>query len=231
MKQRVPNLHYVISASIGTGIEPTSIAIIEQEMTRASGFKAETKALRLRHLERLPANERYPVIVQRVVTLLASPDLVEAENCGGAEVVLDITGSTRAIVKLFEREDIKPVVVTVTGSSEAAVEVEHKAWRLPKAELVGHLRIAYEADRLRMAKELELVPKLLEELHAFKMRAPRLDLNDPEAWRDTEQSDLVLAVAVGTWWTGHNRPRPDAYHKAQTRKIEAYYAEQARGIL
>jgi hypothetical protein len=231
MKKRQPNRHYVISVSLGTGIEPTAIAITEQEMTRASGFRAETKALRLRHLERLPANESLPVTVQRIVTLLASPDIEEAENCGGAEVVLDVTGSGRAIVELFQRESIKPVVVNVTGSSEAAVEVEHKAWRLPKAELVGHLRIAYEADRLRMAKGLELVPKLLDELNAFKMRAPRLDLNDPESWRDTEQSDLVLAVAVGTWWTGHNRPRPDAYHKAQTRKIEAYYAEQARGIL
>ena len=58
------------------------------------------------------------------------------------------------------------------------------------------LRVAYETERLRMAKSLELVPDLLDELREFKMRPPRIDSSDPESWRENEFDDLVFAVGL-----------------------------------
>ena len=37
-------------------------------------------------------------------------------------------------------------------------------WHVPKIELVGALRVVFEAERLKMGKDLELVPTLLNEL-------------------------------------------------------------------
>ena len=66
-----------------------------------------------------------------------------------------MTGSGRAILELFERESIKPIVVNVTGSSEAETEVEHRFWRVPKTELVGVLRVAYESESPEFGRQLD----------------------------------------------------------------------------
>ena len=87
-KKRDPYIHYILGASLGTGIEPTAIAIVEQEITGSSSYRAETKALRLRHLERLPTDANLPAIVERFVKLMDDPKIGKADNCGGAEVVL-----------------------------------------------------------------------------------------------------------------------------------------------
>jgi hypothetical protein len=229
MKNRKPYLHYVIAASLGSGADPTGIAVVEQEMTGSSNYKAVTKALRMRHLERLPTDANYPDAVTAIGRLLASPDIAEAENCGGADVVLDVTDVGRQIVELFQREGIKPVIVTVTGATEAEDQVERGIWRVPKVELVGGLRVAWEDKRLKMAEGVELMPELLDELRNFQMRPKkRLDLNDPESWRDSDRDDLVLASAVGVWWTGKNRPVPKGIRDAQTRRLNEHFDKEAR---
>ena len=81
---------------------------------------------------------------------------------------------------------------------------------VPKVELVGVLRVAYETKRLRMAKSLELVPDLLNELREFKMRPPRIDANDPESWRVNEFDDLIFAVGLATWRANRYVPSPEA---------------------
>ena len=45
--------HYIIGVDIGLTMEPTALAVIEQE-TRRVKHGAECTVLRLRHLERLP---------------------------------------------------------------------------------------------------------------------------------------------------------------------------------
>ncbi len=140
--------------------------MIEQEVLRSDRWGLETGALRLRHLERLPVETTYPKSVDRISTLLNTSEIKDGEKCEGAEVVLDITGSGRAILELFARADIHPVRVR---------------------------------KRLKMAKDLDLVETLMNELREFKMRPPRIDPSDPETWRDTEFDDLVFAVALVAW--------------------------------
>ncbi len=196
---------------MGAGTQPTAISVLEQEVLKGERWSAESGALRLRHLERVPLEENYLKTVERITKLLEAPEIKDGEKCGKADVVLDVTGSGRAIVELFERAEITPIVAIITGAGVLEEEIDD-VWRLPKIELVGLLRVAYEAGRFKMAKSLDLVPALLDELRGFKMRSPRIDPNDPESWREAEFDDLVFAVALACWRASRNVPTPQIIH-------------------
>ena len=218
--------HFIIGVSLGVGIQPTALAVVEQIIDSGGNWLVKTRALELRHLERLPAQTSYPDTVERVATLLSSAEIDEGEAYGEAGVVLDTTGSGRAILELFKRAAITPVVVTIVGGGLREEEVEFNDWRLPKVELVGALRVAYETERLRMAKSLELVPDLLNELREFKMRPPRIDPNDPESWRENEFDDLIFAVGLATWRASRVVPSPEAvrgrYDKRRAHRAKSW---------
>ena len=78
--------HFIVGVSIGTGIEPTALAVVEQIIDSGGNWLAKTRALELRHLERLPAQTSYPDTVERVATLLSSSEIDENEGCGDVGV-------------------------------------------------------------------------------------------------------------------------------------------------
>ena len=130
---------------MGAGTQPTAISVLEQEVLKGERWSAETSALRLRYLERVPVEENYLKIVERITTLMKTPGIKDGEKCGETDVVLDVTGSGRAIVELFERAEIKPIAVNITGVGTIEDEVSFQNWRVPKIELVGLFRVVYEA--------------------------------------------------------------------------------------
>ena len=113
-----PHPHFIIAASLGEGIQSTAIAVVEQEVVKSDRQHQETNALRLRHLERMAVETTYPKTVDRIATLLRQPEIQDGEKCGGAEVIIDITGSGRAILELFGRSDIRPLVVRIVGAGQ-----------------------------------------------------------------------------------------------------------------
>ncbi len=223
--------HFIIGASLGAGIQATAISVVEQEVHKGDGWQPETAALRLRHLERMPLEVSYPDIVARIGTLLTAPEIEDGEKCGGADVVLDVTGSGRAILELFVRDEIKPIVVTITGAGVLEEKLDRNDWRVPKIELVGALRVLYEAGRMRMAQALDLVPTLLDELRNFKMRPPRIDLSNPESWREGQFDDLVFAVALAAWRANRHVPTPKKLDDEVTRKMKELDKEWLRYVV
>ena len=209
--------HFLIAVSVGCGIQPTAIAVVEQEILKNYQWPLETGVLGLKHLERMELDVTYPNIVARISTLLETPEIKDGERCGGADVVLDVTGSGRAILSLFERAEIRPIVVTITGAGGREEEVESNDWRVPKVELIGALRVVYETRRLKMAKDLDLVQTLVSELREFKMHPPRIDPSAPETWREGQFDDLVFVVALAAWRADRYVPIPqvirDRYDK------------------
>ncbi len=212
--------HYIIGASLGAGIQPTAVAVLEQEVLKGDKWQAETGAVKLRHLERLSLSVSYPDTVARISKLLDAPEIKDEEDCGEPDVVLDVTGSGRAILDLFNRAELDPVVVTIVGAGVIEGDSVSNDCRVPKIDLVGTLRVLYESERLKMAKDLELVPTLLDELRNFKMRPPRIDLNDPESWREGQFDDLVFAVALGAWQAKRHVPTPQKIHDHWNEMLE-----------
>ena len=119
----------------------------------------------------------------------------------------------------------KPRIISIGGVEEQeSVFQKWQQWRLPKTELVGVLRVLFEDDKLKMSKELDLVPSLLDELRSFKYKPPPINESDPESWRDGQHDDLVFATAVAAWRAYKYVPLPDAIRRESARKRRQRYS-------
>jgi hypothetical protein len=196
--------HYIMGVSLGMMRQPTAIAVIEQEMRSRGNWAAEQTALRLRHLERPPMDNTYPQTIKRIETLLKALEDDEADD--QTDLIVDVTGTGNAVSELMKENELKPINVTITGGSGEG-EPSWYEHRVSKANLVGTLQVLYQAERIKIAQDLELVPTFIEELQNFKMRPPVVNENDPEAWREGQFSDLVFAVALATWRTTKHTPQ------------------------
>ena len=213
--------HFIITVSLGLGVEPTAIAVTEQRVVKGDSRAAETEALHLRHLERHPA-ATFDDIVARILTLLETDEIKDGEKCGETEVVIDITFTGRkAVVEMFEAHQIAPITVTISGGVTREEKIAFNDWQVSKVELVSGVRAVFETTpkRLIMAEELSLVPVLLDEFRDFKMRQPRIDASDPESWREVQLSDLVRAVALAPWRASHYVPLPNYARREFNRKM------------
>jgi hypothetical protein len=197
-------LHYIVAVSIGSMMEPTAIAILEQEARTRDGYDVFNHALRLRHLERVPLDMRYPDMVDRVDSLVGQ--LEDQEQSKETDLIVDVTGTGRSVGNLMVQSGLKPIRITITGGV-GEDEYEHRNWKLAKTELVGGLQVTFQSDRLEMASGLELVPTFVKELQGFKMRPPIINANDPESWREGQFDDLVFAVGLANWRAGKQIPR------------------------
>jgi hypothetical protein len=143
------------------------------------------------HIERPALGAAYPEIIERVAEIIDR--LPENGRC---TLVADVTGCGRPVVDLMRRRRLKPWPVTIcTGAS---ITNANGATNLAKRDLISNLQILFQTDRLRVAKALPLADVLIRELQEFKMRRKTADMTD-EAWRETEQDDMVLATAIGAW--------------------------------
>ena len=189
-------IHYNIGVDLGISRQPTAIAVIEQETIYRQGLGVENHELRVRHLERLPLDASYPKVVDRVREVLAA--LKDSEQAEPSNLIVDITGTGRAVSDLMKQSGLSPINVTITagaGEQDAAFN----EWRIGKADLVGTLQVLYQTDKLKVARDLPLTPILIEELQAFKLKPPTINPNDPESWREGQHDDLVFAVALAAW--------------------------------
>ena len=223
--------HYIVGASLGHGMQPTAVAVVEQTVWKTEDWRPVTEGLKLRHLERVPLEAGYPETVKQIAELVKRPEIADEEGGGGVDVILDITATGRVVVELFEGAGIKPITIRITGAATEEEETDPGAWRIPKVELVGNLLSLYQSDRMKIAKTLELTPALVDELEQFKMRPPRIDPNDPESWREGQSDDLVFAVAVAAWRGNRHVPMPQVIRDRVNHLIEEHSKEMARSII
>lgn len=212
-------LHYIVAVDFGLMMQPTSAAVLEQETYDVPDHGVENRAMRLRHLERFPLDAKYPAIIERVDRLLTR--VKELDQAGGPDLLVDITATGRAIIDLMKGEGLEPLAVTI---SNGIGETKHdqRDYRVSKLALVGNLQVLYSTEKLKVSKALELVPTLVEELQAFKMRPPPVNANDPEAWREGQHDDLVFATALAAWWASNNLPRPQSVRDRDQRAIDRH---------
>ena len=216
--------HYVIGVDLGAAMQPTAIAVIEQEVIDMIRRGREVRSMQLVHLERLPLDAGYPAVIEEVKRILEEVKDKEQDTRRGeprTDVVVDITGTGRAVGKLMEKAGLKPIFVTMT-SGNAASRPSYDDWRIGKASLIGNLLTLFQNPdtRFKVANALPLAAKLEEELQRFSLKPVTLNSNDPEAWRENPDDDLVFALALATWWAKEYLPKPPAMRERENRRME-----------
>jgi hypothetical protein len=137
----------------------------------------------LRHLERLPVGASYPRIAERVKQI--------ASGLKHVTLVLDATGVGKAAVDLFRDCGVCVYVVTITAGGE--VVEERYSYKVPKRDVVSTAQVHLQTGRLKIARDLPNGQLLLRELQSFRMNVDLKRANEPMAWREGVNDDLVLA--------------------------------------
>ena len=146
----------------------------------------------VRHLERWKLGSRYPEIVAAVRDRMRSPQL------RAALLVVDSTGVGVAVTDMLRAAGLQFDSVTITGGDQ--VHREGRQWRVPKRDLVSGVQVLLQSGRLRVAEALPEAQTLTRELLNFRYKIDPLTAHDSYgAWREGENDDMVLAVALACW--------------------------------
>jgi hypothetical protein len=188
---------------LGQARDHSALAVVERAgETCPDGGGRPLSRYAVRHLRRWPLQTSYTAVAADLAGLVRTPPL------RWPVVVVDQTGVGRAVVDVLARSQLAAALerVVITGGRRASRDVDG-AWRVPKRELVSCLQRLLRSRRLRVAALPER-ESLVRELLAFRVKVTAAAHETFGARRERDHDDLVLAVALATWWGERNGGPP-----------------------
>ena len=179
---------YAVGLDLGPPGTFTALATVD----RIDDRREAEPAFAVRHLQRFPPGTPYVLIAAKVNELLA------AEELAWAHLVVDITAVGAGVLELFDqlRQDVVPVVVTAGHAAEWGA---NHAWNVPKKVLVTGLQMLLQGRLLAIPKSLPDAELLARELGNFRAKVSLATDPMQAEWREGQDDDLVLAVALAGW--------------------------------
>ncbi len=113
--------------------------------------------------------------------------------------MVDATGVGVPIVDLLRERRLKVEAVTITAGS-ATRRDDSGGWWVPKRELVSAVQVGLQAKTLKIARDLKHAATLADELATFEVKISEAANEQFGAYRTGSHDDLVLAVAMLSWW-------------------------------
>ena len=94
------------------------------------------------------------------------------------------------------------------AAGHAATPDGRGGWLVPRAVLVSTLQVLLQSRRLQVAGSLAEAAVLARELQNFRAKISTPATGDPllAGWREGQNDDLVLAVAIAAWEGERYRP-------------------------
>lgn len=202
---------FIAGLDVGQMHDPSALIVLDRQMVLTDGLMLPR--FDARHLERLPLQTPYPVMVRGVrakLELLRAPCVL----------VIDATGVGRGVVDLFregwtewdpqaERLMTAPgkpaiIAVTLTGSEHPRSD-RWDEWAVPKRDVVMTFMLTLQQRRFRAAKGPE-ADMLFKEGQNFQWKVSTAGNDLYGAWREGQHDDLLLAVAIAVWWGTRSAP-------------------------
>ena len=195
---------FSVCVDLGQMSDPTAIAVVERwieptgELNRVSWEQIKRKRFAIRWLERVPLGTSYVDVVDRIASL--SRQWTQLGNC---VIVLDATGVGGAVLDMLRRKAhprcrVIPVVFTSGERENFSIDRHY----VPKRDLVQGLAILLETGALQIEPRLTESETLRRELKNIRwsISPTGRDLFSGHQHHD----DLVMAVALGSWWGRRN---------------------------
>src|SRR5262249_49778646 len=155
----------------------------------------------VRTLKRWPMGTSYRTIIDALVQFLNSNTLRNVCPI----VVADDTGVGQPVTDMVRSGLIRAGLIggwctaTVTGR-HTPQHVGTGQFHVPKKILVSTLQVLLQTRRLHVADRLAEAPTLVKELQTFRTKITSVRSDTLESWREREYDDLVLAVALSSWF-------------------------------
>lgn len=183
---------FYISADLGQANDYTAISILER-VTRGPGVLNDV-SYHLRHLERPPRGTEYPAIVDRLIEIYRSPQLLTEYKA----VVIDLTGLGRPVYDMMKKAGFWSSLNAINITGGDTVNHVDGHMNVPKRDLITNLQIMLQNNIFKIAKGIKEADALIEELASFQVRISASG-HDSYGGRSGVHDDLVLSVAMGAW--------------------------------
>src|SRR5262249_6272786 len=126
--------------------------------------------------------------------------LRHSEPLRQAPLVVDQTGVGRAVADMLRQSACGVIPVTITGGHATTVTADG-SYHVPKKGLITALQVVMKGRRLQIARSLPEAATLVRELQNFQVKITTAANETFGVWRDGQHDDLVLAVALASWWS------------------------------
>lgn len=202
---------YYIGLDLGQQQDYTALTVIEKVFTEAQeqvpvrhhgrvidyreGKKRSFQEYQLQHLERFPLGTPYMDVAKRTRAIQRAMPLRDADTI----VIADATGVGRPVLEMLKKAGVENLVgVVITGGTG---ESHDGVWHVPKRNLVATLQVLLQNGTLVWNEALPNRQVMESELQNFKAKINLATGHDSyEAWREREHDDIVLSVALATWY-------------------------------
>jgi hypothetical protein len=191
-------MRYFVGLDLGQAQEFTALAVLERRWVAPTDPPEQRRPpYALRHSQRFPPGTPYADMVETVRELLRTPPLPRSI------LLVDQTGVGRSVVNLLMdglRDRVTcqfwPVVIK---AGRGMTMGEGGEVQVARQELIGALQILLQSRRLQIPRSLPDAALLVEELQNFRAKVTAATTDTLEAWRERENDDLVLAMALACW--------------------------------
>lgn len=203
---------YLVGLDLGQANDYTALGILHQKFIE-SRHRFEYELPYLERVRGMP----YPLIVEKVEALLKKPELQASEP---PLLIIDKTGVGAPVCDMFNPKLMKPDTSGLIALNKEVIEITITAghtpsrviggYHVPKRDLVFALLAIYQSQRIKVAEALPLAEPLKGELTNLKLKINTNGHDSYSAWRESEHDDLVLSLALSSWYgeyryTRHHR--------------------------
>lgn len=214
-------LCFIVAVDLGSVNDSTAISVVEiqqvNEVTEAypvQGLPWEVSKKEhfhyiVRNLIRPRLGTSYPVIISQIAAIVGALPKFTQPNL----LVLDGTGLGAPVVQSARQQGLKCISIAITAGQTASLH--GKNWTVPKALLVGDLRLAMHQKTLHVAQGFAERETLATELAAFTARLSASGRASFEA-AGSEHDDTVLSLAMAIFVA---KNRPPVYDEAFFRRL------------
>jgi hypothetical protein len=206
----------IIGVDIGQRVDPTAIAVLEQEDRRELRLKTDgepgQRLVRhhvVRYLARLPLGTPYPEVAERLAQVVAG---VQEQTGRRPTLYLDATGVGQPVVDELRRHKVQARLIAVYFThGDRRLQGENGSITLGKAWLVSRMQALFQSGRLHLPAGHPEAETLTRELLDYEIRVDQ-DANDKYgAFRVGTHDDLVTALGLATQEDGD----PEAMARAK----------------
>jgi hypothetical protein len=207
----IPSQRFIMGLDLGQSQDPTALSVLQWDRSPLKTWtprrnnanvliQGVEEHFDIRHLERLQLGWSYPEIIAYVMDVLQREPL--RDNC---TLVLDQTGVGAVVADLFDKAGLMPIKVNITSGSDAT-RISERRWNVSKTVLISALDARLNTGELRVAKRLTDAGALAEEMRDFR-RIVTASAHATYGARVGKHDDLVLSLALATWWAAESRRR------------------------
>lgn len=187
-----------VSVDLGTLKDYTAVTILVKSRIYILDQHTEQIEYAFRWIERFALGTPYPRIIDRVEIIMKNPTLRDAA------LLVDCTGVGLPVVDVMRDRDMNPTPITITGGHQVHQQKDG-GFHVPKKSLITSLLVLFQSGQLKIAQGLSEAPQAVAELENFRVKQKPSGHEELSAWREGDHDDIVLSMALGTWFASQVR--------------------------